>query len=299
MKCPLGISNFLEEISSLSHSIVFLYFFALTTKEGFLISPCYSLELCIQMGTCFLFFFAFCFPSFQRYLYGGGNEDNGDLHQKTPCMYCYTQCPQPCSRPPSTQASARDSWTHRQVWDSLSWGHCSFLLGPGVHKFLLCPPRVYFPVCCKFWQFCGGLIVTSSKRLLPFPSLWHPEPLSVQQTTANLYLHRRHSNTALSQSLWGPWVLMCTSLFEPSERLWWAWGFPLNTDLPFLLSSWDFSIALGREGYLLPAGPLPTVCLGFLSPWTWGISTQPVQWSTTTAPALGHGVSLHGCSRKA
>ena len=49
MKCSLGIPNFLEEISSLSHSIVFLYFFALITEEGFLISPCYSLELCIQM----------------------------------------------------------------------------------------------------------------------------------------------------------------------------------------------------------------------------------------------------------
>ena len=34
--CSLGISNFLEEISSLSHSIVFLYFFALITSEGFL-----------------------------------------------------------------------------------------------------------------------------------------------------------------------------------------------------------------------------------------------------------------------
>ena len=45
-----NVSNFLEEISSLSHSIVFLYFFALITEEGFFISPCYSLELCIQMG---------------------------------------------------------------------------------------------------------------------------------------------------------------------------------------------------------------------------------------------------------
>src|SRR5574341_961746 len=36
MKCPLGISNFLEEISSLSHSVVLLYFFALITEEGFL-----------------------------------------------------------------------------------------------------------------------------------------------------------------------------------------------------------------------------------------------------------------------
>ena len=47
MKCSLGISNFLEEISSLSHSVVFLYFFALITEEVFLISPCYSLELCV------------------------------------------------------------------------------------------------------------------------------------------------------------------------------------------------------------------------------------------------------------
>ena len=39
VKCSLGISNFLEETSSLSHSIIFLCFFALITKEGFLISP--------------------------------------------------------------------------------------------------------------------------------------------------------------------------------------------------------------------------------------------------------------------
>ena len=45
------MSNFHEEISSLSHSIVFLYFFALITEEGFLISLCYSLELCIQMSS--------------------------------------------------------------------------------------------------------------------------------------------------------------------------------------------------------------------------------------------------------
>ena len=48
MKCSLGISNFLEAISSLLHSVVFLYFFALIAEEGFLISSCYSLELCIK-----------------------------------------------------------------------------------------------------------------------------------------------------------------------------------------------------------------------------------------------------------
>ena len=38
----LGISNFLEEISSLSHSIVFLYFFALTTEEGYIYMYVYT-----------------------------------------------------------------------------------------------------------------------------------------------------------------------------------------------------------------------------------------------------------------
>ena len=38
MKISLGISHFLEEISRLSQSIVFLYFIALITEEDFLIS---------------------------------------------------------------------------------------------------------------------------------------------------------------------------------------------------------------------------------------------------------------------
>ena len=42
MKYSLGISNFFEQISRLSHSIFFLYFFALISYNGFLISPCYS-----------------------------------------------------------------------------------------------------------------------------------------------------------------------------------------------------------------------------------------------------------------
>ena len=63
MKCSLGISNFLEEISSFFLFYYFLYFFALITEEGFLFSPCYSLELCIQMLISFLFSFAFHFSS--------------------------------------------------------------------------------------------------------------------------------------------------------------------------------------------------------------------------------------------
>ena len=36
MKCSFGISDFLEEISSLSLSVVFLYFFALELRKAFL-----------------------------------------------------------------------------------------------------------------------------------------------------------------------------------------------------------------------------------------------------------------------
>ena len=81
MKGSLSISNFLEEISSLSHYVVFFYFFALITVEGFLISPCYSLELCIQMGVSSLFSFVFSF-FFSQLLSSNGKEsicNTGDL----------------------------------------------------------------------------------------------------------------------------------------------------------------------------------------------------------------------------
>ena len=80
MKCSLVISNFLEEIASLCHSVVFLYFFALITEEGFLISPCYSSELCIKMGISFLFSFAFCFSSFHSYLQASPDSHFAVLH---------------------------------------------------------------------------------------------------------------------------------------------------------------------------------------------------------------------------
>ena len=53
MKCSLGISNFLEEISSLSHSIVFLYFFTLITEEG-LYKDYIKIQGYIKDGICIL-----------------------------------------------------------------------------------------------------------------------------------------------------------------------------------------------------------------------------------------------------
>ena len=77
--------------------------------------------------------------------YGGGNEDDGDLLQKVPCMHCTLIAPDP-----GDQATTNPHllWrildTHRQVWVSLLWGHCS-LSWVLVHTgFCLFPPRVCF-----------------------------------------------------------------------------------------------------------------------------------------------------------
>ena len=87
--------------------------------------------------------------------YGGGNEDNGDLPQKIPCMHCYTQCPQPCSWP--THASAGDSWALLGKSGSVSCGVTAPFSWFLVHtRFCLCPPRVYSLVLCKFWQLYVG-----------------------------------------------------------------------------------------------------------------------------------------------
>ena len=87
--------------------------------------------------------------------YGGGNEDNGDLLQKVPCMPCYIQCPQLCSRPRLIYTSA-DSWTLMGKSGSVSSGVTASFSGALVHTtFCLCPPRVCFPVLCKFWWLYG------------------------------------------------------------------------------------------------------------------------------------------------
>ena len=89
MKYSLSVSNFFEEISSLSHSIVFLYVFALITEEDFLISPCYSLELWIQMGKSFLFSFAVhIFFFFLSYLKGLPKEQEQQQQYHNQCYVC-------------------------------------------------------------------------------------------------------------------------------------------------------------------------------------------------------------------
>ena len=81
---------------------------------------------------------------------------------------------------------------------------------------------------------------------MPYPSLLQQEPLPLQQSSTDLYLHRRHSNT--QKQVWvsveSPGVHKV--LFEPSEHLWWVWGLILNAILPLLPFFWVFSFACER-----------------------------------------------------
>ena len=118
---------------------------------------------------------------------------NGDLLQEIPCMYFYTQCPNP-------QQATTDSCLHWRLLGksgSVSCGVTSPFSWVLVHtRFCLCPSRVYFPVLCKFWQLYGGV-----NGYLLQEGLCHTQ----WQSTADLYLHKRHANTVLSQSLWCLW----------------------------------------------------------------------------------------------
>ena len=137
-----------------------------------------------------------CVPSLLfdlRPNYGGGNEDNGA---------------QPCSRLALTHASTGDSWTLIGKSGSVfCWGHCSFPLGPGAHKILFVSSKsLFLQSCVSSGGFMVGLMATSSKRVYAIPRSTEPRA----PAPADPYLRRKHSNIALSLSLWGLWVLVCT-----------------------------------------------------------------------------------------
>ena len=100
--------------------------------------------------------------------------------------------------------------THGQVWVCLFWSLCSFLLGPGSQKFLFELSKSLPSSVLSFGSSMVGLMVTSSKRAYAIPRSAAPRAHALRQATADRYLHRRHSNTVLAQSLWGLWVLVCT-----------------------------------------------------------------------------------------
>ena len=78
--------------------------------------------------------------------------------------------PSPQQATAGTHFCQRPLDTHGQVWVSLLWLHCSFLLGPGVYKVLFLPSRNLSPQSCvSSGDSMVGLMVTSSKRTYAMP----------------------------------------------------------------------------------------------------------------------------------
>ena len=92
--------------------------------------------------------------------------------------------------------------THRQVWLSLLWDHCSFLLGPGAHKVLFVPSKNLFPQSCvSSGSSTVGLMVTSSKRAYAIPRSAAPRapaPVAGHCWPVPLQEMLRHSSGSVS-----------------------------------------------------------------------------------------------------
>ena len=148
-----------------------------------------------------------CVPSLLfdlRPNYGGGNEDNGFVLLKVPCVHCYTQCPQPCSRPPPTHTSIGDSGHSRASLGQSLVG--SLLLSHGswcAQGFVVTFKSLSLQSCVSSGGSMVGLIATSSTTAYAIHRSAAPRAHALRQSTADLYLHRRHSNTVLAQSLLG------------------------------------------------------------------------------------------------
>ena len=124
-----------------------------------------------------------------------------------------------------------------------------------------------------------GLMVTS-KRLMPYPGLPHPEPLPLQHSTADLYLCRRYSNTVLPQSLWGLRILV---------HIGFVWALRESLAGMGLDSKWDFAhptILLGLLFCLLFLHPLDTGYLFF-----GGIQHSPVDGFSAVTQEKGAVIS--------
>ena len=126
------------------------------------------------------------------------------------------------SVPPTLQQATADPHlcqrlldTHRQVWVSLLWDHCSFLLGPDTHKVLFVPSKSLFPQSrVSSGGSMVGLTVTSSKRTYaiprstapraPAPEAVHCWPIPPQEIP-------KHSSISVSVGSLGLWHKVCLS----------------------------------------------------------------------------------------
>ena len=121
------------------------------------------------------------------------------LHSIPPALQQATADPCLCQRP-------LDS--HGQVWVSLLWGYCSFLLGPGAHKVLFVPSKSLPPQSyVSSGSSIVGLMATSSKRVYAIPKSAAPRapvPVAVHCWPVSPQEMLIHSSVSVSVGSLGP-----------------------------------------------------------------------------------------------
>ena len=162
--------------------------------------------------------------------------------------------------------------THGQVWVSHLWGHCSFLLGPGVHKVLFMPSKSLFPQSyvssgSSMVEFNGNLNqegLCHTQVCCPQSPCPCDSPLLACTSVGDTQTQFCLSLCGVSGSWWAQ------DLFELSEHLWQVWGLILNVILPLLPSCWGFSPARtwGSSSKMLQCFSASALGARHLSHWT-------------------------------
>ena len=128
-------------------------------------------------------------------------------------MHFHAQCPQPCSRPPPTHASARDSWTLTGKSESVSCGITAPFSWDLVHtRLFFCALQVSVsPVLCKFYKFCNQIPLASKVKFSgSFQSL-----CQIPRLRNLLRVLEKHRSASVSAGSLGPDVHK--ALFEANH----------------------------------------------------------------------------------
>ena len=148
--------------------------------------------------------------------YGGGNEDDGDLPQKIPCMYCHSPCPQPCRKPLLTHAFAGDSW--RQVW-TVSCGVTVTFSGSWCTRFCCALQESISQSYVSSDSSMVGLMATSSKRTYAIPTPRAAVPVADHRQPIPPQEMLKQSSASVSLGSLGPGAFkVCLSSLSISGR---------------------------------------------------------------------------------
>ena len=103
--------------------------------------------------------------------------------QRSPACIATLSAPDPAAGCPCLRHRLLD--THRHVWVSRLWGHCSFLLGRGAHKVLFVPSKSLFSQSCVSSGSSVAVhgVTKSRTRLSDFTFTFHFHALEKEMAT--------------------------------------------------------------------------------------------------------------------